>query len=192
MSTPLDSVNCNNCGAPLEVAPTTQFVTCARCGTHLAIRRTGTSAYTEPQGQAATVEELGRHLDDQLAGIRLQNEVARLDREWGLERERYMISGRYGARYIPTPGMSILGGIVIVAFGGLWTAMATTIAGGAGVPFACFPLFGILFMLFGAGVSIYSFTKAKQYQQAYEAYRHRRARLLSGAVPTSGDRRDTG
>src|SRR5262245_39381991 len=37
------------------------------------------------------------HLEE----IKLQNEVARLDREWELEREQYMVAGKYGYRYIP-------------------------------------------------------------------------------------------
>ena len=120
----------------------------------------------EPAGDA--------HMKDQLEEIKLQNEVERLDREWALERERYMVAGRYGHRYLPSRGMSLLGGAVIVGFGIFWTAMAASMGTGL------FPLFGVLFILAGVGVSIYSSGKASQYEVAYQAYRRRRARLLEG------------
>ena len=43
----LDRLNCNNCGAWLEVAPSANFVTCRECGARLAVHRTSTSTYTE-------------------------------------------------------------------------------------------------------------------------------------------------
>jgi Short C-terminal domain len=113
--------------------------------------------------------DMNAHLEE----IKLQNEVARLDREWELERERYMVSGRYGRREVPTRGASAIGGFLIVGFGILWTAFAATM----GAPIF-FPLFGIIFILAGVGMSIYSYTKAGEYEQAYQAYRRRRARLL--------------
>ncbi|HEV3256358.1 MAG TPA: SHOCT domain-containing protein [Gemmataceae bacterium] len=121
----------------------------------------------------------GQVVSDQLAEIRLQNEVARLDREWELERERYMVTSRYGARYVPSRGMSILTGAVVVGFGIIWTALASSMAGFGGAA-GLFPLFGVVFIVAGVGVSIYSYTKATQYEQAYEGYKRRRAQILSG------------
>jgi hypothetical protein len=94
-----------------------------------------------------------------------------------------MIAGNYGYRQVPTRGMSLISGVVIVAFGTLWTAMAATIVGGfegsMGV-FACFPLFGVLFILMGIGVSLYTYSRATQYEQAYQNYQRRRSELLGG------------
>lgn len=115
------------------------------------------------------------HLEE----IQFQNEVARLDREWELERENYMVAGRYGGRHIPNAGLSILGGVFVGAFGIFWTIMASSM----GAP-VFFPIFGVLFVLFGIGMSIYSVTKATGYQAAHEQYRARRARLL-------GEKRDS-
>src|ERR671923_326531 len=67
----------------------------------------------EPAGTGPADEGVMR---EQLDELRLQNEVARLDREWELERERYMVAGRYGYRYVPTRGMSVPGGGSILAF----------------------------------------------------------------------------
>jgi len=109
---------------------------------------------------------------DHLEEIKRQNEVEQLDREWAMERERYMVTGRYGYRSIPSQGASVLGGVLFVAFGILWTVLASGIGGGF------FAMFGVLFILFGAGISIYSFIKAGQYEEARQRYQRRRAGLV--------------
>lgn len=43
------ALNCNECGAPLEVAAGTKFVTCRQCGTRLTVVQTTTSLFTEIQ-----------------------------------------------------------------------------------------------------------------------------------------------
>lgn len=45
----MDTLNCNGCGAILEVARGTRFVTCRQCGVHLTVVETETSLYTELQ-----------------------------------------------------------------------------------------------------------------------------------------------
>jgi hypothetical protein len=137
-------------------------------------------------GRGSTAEPAkDQVMQEHLEEIKLQNEVARIDREWGMERERYMVAGgRYGQRYVPNRPMSVVGGIIIVGFGIFWTVMAASIAGGfGGGPAAIFPCFGILFILAGVAMSIYSYSKAVQYEQAYEAYRRRRGGALAGAAP---------
>ena len=112
-------------------------------------------------------------MESHLEEIKHQNDVAQLDREWAIERDRYMVAGRYGYRYLPTKGMSLLGGIVIVGFGIFWTMFAA----GMGAPIF-FPLFGVFFILMGIGVSVNAFIKATQYEQARQHYQRRRAALL--------------
>src|SRR5687768_11739867 len=65
-----------------------------------------------PAGDAPVVE----HLSAQLAEVRYQNELARLDREWEIDREQYMITTKYGRRHVPTPGGSIAGAVIIGVF----------------------------------------------------------------------------
>jgi hypothetical protein len=119
-------------------------------------------------------------LGEQLAELRRENEVARLDREWEQERRQYLVAGRYGRSYEPTPGMSILSGVLVVGFGVLWTAMTAGLMGGPGGGFGFFPLFGVVFIVVGLAVSVASYGKAVRYRQAYEAYQERRQQLLSG------------
>ena len=75
----LESLNCNNCGAPLEVAATSNFVTCNHCSTRLAVRRTESSAFTEQ------LEDIGAKQDEmlnRLKRIERQTQLSDLDREW--------------------------------------------------------------------------------------------------------------
>jgi hypothetical protein len=123
---------------------------------------------------AVLVAPLANPASEQLEEIRNQNEVAQLDREWQNERERYMISGRYGARYVPNRATSLIGGSVVAGFGTLWTIMAASM----GAP-GLFPLFGVIFVVAGIGMSAYSFIKAGEYEQAYQRYQQRRAALLN-------------
>ena len=93
-----------------------------------------------------------------------------------------MVAGQYGVRHIPSKGMSVLGGVVITGFGIVWIAIASTFTGGFGGGVSFFPLFGLLFIVVGVGMSIYSFNKASQYERAHARYQRRRAELL-GANP---------
>lgn len=121
---------------------------------------------------------------DQLEEIKAQNELAQLDRGWELERENYMVTGKYGNKHIPGQASSLFGGIFLVAFGIFWTVMASSITSsgfgpGPGGGFSSFfPLFGVLFILFGIGVSITGFIKAGKYRDAHEKYQRRRRALL--------------
>jgi Short C-terminal domain len=120
-------------------------------------------------------------LREHLAELRRENELARLDREWQIERERYQMTGRNGYRYTPSRIASVVMGVVAVGFGVFWTVMAAEMAGGfGGGPAAFFPLFGVLFILIGIGMSVFSFLRASQYDEARRRYERRRTRLLSG------------
>jgi Short C-terminal domain len=128
-------------------------------------------------GADAPLNETAR---EQLEEMKLENTVARLDREWQLARERYMIAGQYGNRYIPSRGVSVLMGVVVTGFGIFWIAMAMSITSNMPGIGGAFPCFGVIFILFGVGMSIYSFSKATQYEEEYQRYQQRRAELLAG------------
>jgi hypothetical protein len=131
-------------------------------------------------------ESLGRHMSEQLAEVKYQNELARIDREWQMERAQYLIVGRYGQTQVPTAGMGV--GIAAVGgvFGTIWTVIAFAITSSAPDfgPFAIarfvFPLFGVLFIVAAVGFGIYCYSRASRYQQAYEAYRARREAVQRG------------
>jgi len=111
-------------------------------------------------------------LQEHLEEIKEQNDVAALDRAWAAERERYMVTGRYGNRYIPNKASSLMVGFIVAIGGMMWTIMAENM----GAP-AFFPIFGVLFVLVGLGISIFSYMKADEYGKAYARYQQRRMKL---------------
>ncbi|HEY1190083.1 MAG TPA: SHOCT domain-containing protein [Gemmata sp.] len=138
---------------------------------------TRTAAAPAPASAAPGAEKLGEHL----AAVRYQNELERIDREWAMERERYMITGKHGRRYIPTVNGGIIAAVVIGAFGAVWTATSFAVTSGApdfggfGVARVLFPLFGVVFTVFGIGYGVQAANKATAYTQAHAAYQRRRS-----------------
>jgi len=113
--------------------------------------------------------------------LALQNEVASLDRQWQIEREKYKVNGRYNSS-IPKPGDGAKSGVGIVIFGGIWTAVATFIAIGAtsaGAPaiFWVLPAFGVFVIFAGLSQSGEITRKADDYKQAEAVYKAKRAQL---------------
>jgi hypothetical protein len=132
-------------------------------------------------GAAAPSNVAADKLGEQLAEVRYQNELARLDREWGIEKEKYMVSDKHGRRHIPTTSM----GTSVAAIGGigglLWTISAFTLTssgpdeGAFGTAKVIFPLFGVLFIVVAIGFGFHTISKASAYNQALAAYQRRRA-----------------
>lgn len=116
---------------------------------------------------------------DRLEEIETQIEVAQLDREWELERENYLVEGEYRQQYVPSKVSSVFAGLLAIGFGIFWTVMTASMTrfDGAG-DFGIVTLFGVLFILLGAGWSIRAFVKASQHEEAQERYQRRRREIL--------------
>ena len=158
------------------------------------LRRTGALTDREfDQAKAALLAGGGRpaadpvaaNLGAQLAEVRYQNELARIDREWEVEKEQYMVADRYGRRHVPTTGVGYGSAVVGGLFGVLWTVMAVSITGGHpdappgfGPPpivRIVFPLFGVLFTVGAVCYGLHCVRKAEAYNRALAAYQARRA-----------------
>ncbi|HET6573820.1 MAG TPA: hypothetical protein VFG68_09480 [Fimbriiglobus sp.] len=166
---PVESVSCNNCGAPLEVGPWTNYVTCGHCGSRLVVKRTGSSLYTE------ILEEIDRKTDAmarQLAELRYNAELERIDREWEHERQGFLSTDKHGNKHEPNTFVAIFFGVVLIGFG-LFFAVT---AGSIGAPFFV-PLFGLAFSGFGVYILVTGPAKAREFQLAREAYHRRRNSL---------------
>jgi hypothetical protein len=117
----------------------------------------------------------------QLEAIKVQNELAQLDRDWETEKESYLLMGRYGVKYIPRRGSGLSEGIVITIMGATWTACAVPMAlrGNSGAIVAVLPFVGgVVLLLFGISLCKTTYNMAGVYQQAYERYQSRRSHLL--------------
>jgi hypothetical protein len=177
------ALNCQHCSAPLKVPADAKFVTCTHCGSQLAVRRGGSVAWTETLD---AIDDRTERMAEQLDDLHRRSAVADLDRRWEAERERFYVSGKHGERHLPMPGASIICGVMITVFGTIWTAIACAMggfmAGNAPGPFdvigMLFPLFGVAFGAFGIAISVWSYRKAGEYEQAEAAYRRERERLL--------------
>ncbi len=163
------SVRCNHCGAPLEVAEQTRFVTCQFCQSSLEVKRTGNSIFTEEVAKIA--ENTGR-MAGSLAVIELQNEIEKLDREWGIEQANSMVPGRTGSR---PPGNPYFGLAFTVFFAVVCFGMAS-FAGSFGAPgiFQLVPIGMGVFALIGGIMGV---AKGQDRTAALGNYQQRRADL---------------
>jgi len=156
----------------------------------------------QPRSAVADEDDKRRIDNPQLEELKRANAIAELDREWALKRESFMMTGQheggYPYRYRPTRGGSIVGGVVILIFGVFWTKMAASVSsvashvipllpmGGGAMDrsFSLFPMFGVLFILFGLWVSYQGYTRADALESAEKDYHRRRAALLAGQNDT--------
>lgn len=164
------SVKCNDCGAPLEVAESTRFVTCNHCGSQLAVQRTASSVFTEK------LEQLSQKTD-QIAGnlevIRLQNELERIDREWAMERESLLVRGKEGQVHEPSGSSSLVGAFVAIMVGTGWMIFTSRM----GAP-AIFPLFGLVFIIAGVAGAFSGHSRANRFNAARSRHETARQELL--------------
>jgi hypothetical protein len=163
------SVSCNHCGAPLQVPVGTRYVTCTYCGARLEVHRSGNAAYTE-------VLEALQQKTTQIAGdveaIRVQNEIERLDREWMMEREGYMVRDKHGGRHVPTAASSVVVSVVMVAFAIFWMSGAASLGAGS-----LFVGIGALFVVIAIASGVNGARKAWLYADGEQRYQARRRAL---------------
>jgi hypothetical protein len=111
---------------------------------------------------------------EQLDELRRHGEAARLDREWEAEREKYIVTGRFGYRYIPGRTSSTVLGVLNVAFGVVWVVVSARYE----LP-GYFLVIGIVVAVVGVGGSAHLTVKAGRYVEARRRYQQRRAAVLN-------------
>ena len=174
------SLNCDRCGASLEIGAKAKFVTCAYCNAQLQIHHTSTAHFSEVLGeiQAATDK-----LSGDVAELKKQGELERLDREWESQRKRYMIQGKHGNYQLP----SVSGGVVVAlagsGFGIFWMFFTGSMMSGgpddSGL-FSLFPYVGLVVVAISVGSGFYIAQRAKGYEVARQEYQRKRSVLRSG------------
>ena len=163
------SVRCNHCGAPLEVAEKTRFVTCHYCHSSLEVKRTDNSIFTEEVAKIA--ENTGR-MAESLEVIELQNELERLDREWGIDQTNHMVQGRTGPR---PPGNPLFGLAFTIFFAVVCFGMASS-AGSHGTP-GIFIMVPIGMGIFALVAGMMGVVKGQERNESESRYQQRRAEL---------------
>lgn len=163
------SVRCNHCGAPLQVSDATRFVTCQFCHSSLEVKRTESSIFTE---EVAKIAANTGKMAESLEVIALQNEIEKLDREWGIEQMNSMVPSRRGPR---PPGNPWFGLVFTIFFAAVCFSMAS-LTSSQHVPgiFFFVPVGMGLFALF-AGIS--GVFKGETRKAAQTSYQQRRTEL---------------
>ncbi len=164
-------VTCNHCGAPLSVPGEMRFVSCTYCGTRLEVHRSGGAAYTQVLG---SIDQRTERIEHDVAELKIRERVDQLDREWMIEREKFMARDKNGNMSVPNARRALGGSIVMAIFGVFWTCFAASIRGGP--PFV--PLFGVLFIIVAIGGGLAAVGKAAEYGDAERDYQRRRREML--------------
>jgi hypothetical protein len=120
-------------------------------------------------GKSAPVK---RHLDKELDRLKRENELLRLDHQWLVNREKYMV-GSGGEGFYPTWGAISRLSAVIVFGGSLFTAFAALLDWAAAV---C--VFSIFFSILCV-LSIVLIPKTLSFGRARSCYRRQRALLVA-------------
>lgn len=158
------SVRCNHCGAPLQVAENTRFVTCQFCHSSLEVKRTDSSVFTE---EVAKIAENTGKMAESLEVITVQNEIERLDREMGLQqvtssqKKRGLIGG-------------VMGGVFGIFFAVVCFLMASGFSSAGAGAFTIVPVGMGVFGLVMAGMSVIG---GVNHEAARSKYQERRAEL---------------
>jgi len=173
-----ETVNCNNCGAPLSVPAAAKYATCAHCGTQLAIRRTESVTYTE---KLDSIERRTEEIAGQVARLAQDSELDRLDRQWAAEQEQFMVRDSKGNRSLPNAAMSLMTGGFMAVFGLIWTIGAASMRSPGFVP-----AFGVVFIALALFIGVAGYRKAQDYQAARRQYLRRRANVIRQGDDASG------
>ena len=164
------SVQCNHCGAPLQVVEATRFVTCQFCNSRLEVKRTGSSIFTEEVAQIA--KNTGK-MAESLEVIALQSELERLGREHGHEH-----AGENVRRAERGPAGCV--GIVMMAMITAFGIFFATSSSEAGAP-SIFAIFGAEFALIGVlsiGKILLTMARPSEPDVGEHRYEARRAELV--------------
>lgn len=155
----------------MSVPTTTNFATCAHCGSSLAIRRTDTAHYTEV---IERLEEQTERMDQELRDLRFEHQLLKLDQEWEEERREYMSSGKDGQLHKPS-----IWNVLIILLVTIGTPISVCFASTFDGSFSLFHLFLLIVIVAGLVMAAREFSMYKQYEEALARYQARRDALLS-------------
>jgi LSD1 subclass zinc finger protein len=137
----LETVTCNNCGAPLDVPAGARFVTCTHCQARLEVHRDASVVYTE---KVAEIADNTHRMADDLAELRHNSDVEQAVRQWERGARWSMLRDSKGRPLkppiAPFIGIAIIMGMAGVVFAVIWIGTAWQFSG----PMA---MFGVLFLI---------------------------------------------
>jgi uncharacterized Zn finger protein (UPF0148 family) len=174
------ALDCNQCGAALEVGAKTRFATCSYCGTKLQIHHTDSSHFSEVLEK---IEATTTQLADDVAELKMRDELDRIDRSWQERRQRYLARAKDGTTSIPTMGGAVVLGLVGSIAGIAWMFFTLSISGPLDSTMArIFPYFGLIFAALALVAAMHTARQAKAYERARRRYEQERRAARSGAA----------
>jgi len=163
------AVACNHCGAPLSVPDDARFVTCTHCGSQLEIHRSGGAAFTKVLEQ---LDQRTARVEQDLAEIKIREQIDELDRRWESKRDQYMIHGKDGGSSEPSSGNAVgtaamlgLSGLLALCAGGAKGSNVVLVVGA-----------GLLIVALFFGVTVANW--AREYELAKSLYQQNRDDLM--------------
>ena len=170
------SVRCQHCGAPLQIGDDLRFITCTYCKASLEVVRDDSTVHTRVLDEIRENTTVTR---EKLEVLDLQNEIERVDREWEMAREGFVVHGKNGSRSMPSTGGAVTGMIVGCIVGGLMLAMMSSSpipSSSAGSFFLLVPMIMIVLSLIGGFSGL---AKAERYKAAEADHLSKRQILLN-------------
>ncbi|MDP6442548.1 MAG: hypothetical protein QGG36_29880 [Pirellulaceae bacterium] len=161
----LVTLNCNECGAPIEIPHKVKFLTCAFCNAKLQVHHTETAVYSEVLER---LEDKTEQIADELARLKVSTDVERLDSRWRDDRHRHMMRDKRGNYHVPSRPLAVVMTIVIC---GIALVMLFNAPGQMA-------MFGIVFVAIAIGNCIRVFLKAEDFDRAKRRYRRDRRSLI--------------
>jgi hypothetical protein len=166
----ITKVCCQGCGADLQVDETVRYVTCNYCQARLEVVHDPSVTHTRLMEK---LEKNTERMAENLRVIELQNDLARIDREWEQQKEGFMVTGKHGHRSLPSTAGSAVGGVFAAVFGVVWIGAASSM--GAPAPFV---LFGVVFVGFAIFNAVNGASKANAHQSAEALHQSQRAEMI--------------
>lgn len=156
------SLNCNHCGAPLDVPAKAKFVTCGFCSCRLQVQHTGNTYST------AVIEQLveqTNQIQNDVDDLKRRAAIVELDERWRNQKLGLLVRNKQGRESVPTVIGTVIPGIMCLGF----TLFLTAIFG---------PL-GFLGGLFCCAQIAMQIRKASNYSRAKQRYERQRRLLAS-------------
>jgi Short C-terminal domain len=149
------------------------------------LRQAGTLSTAEfAQAKAVLLNTASSITDSgKLEQLTREAELARIDREWELEKQGFNVLSRYGIQQRPSKAGGIGGALLGGGFGAFWTYMVSSMPSSSSnvTPFnamrIAFPIFGVIFTSYAIWTGISMYFKAQGYELAEQAYLERRAKV---------------
>ena len=112
----LESLNCNNCGAPLESSLQRLIFEMQPLRYKACHSPTGSATFTERleaiESSQQRIESKQQEIEIELSLLQVQNKIADLDRRRELQKKEFMIRDKNGREYLPSVENAYLAGVL--------------------------------------------------------------------------------